>query len=183
MGGGSPTFVTASSTPDNTTVAKLISYEDRIIANNGVLFPSSKMQLATIGDGTSNQFMIGETKYFQAKTHPNFGASYPGTWASAGIHVNVNAPPGASLTAGFGTASPATGGCGVTITAVVNGLNTKVAPSTSFCASSNTQGSYHTGGAMFAMCDGSVTFISNDIPLATLRNLSTREDGNSVSIP
>jgi prepilin-type N-terminal cleavage/methylation domain-containing protein/prepilin-type processing-associated H-X9-DG protein len=199
MGGGSPDTVhpeipgpplIPASDASNTPVAQLYSCNcpSRVISNNGVLYSSSKTRFTDITDGTSNQFLIGETKYFQANTHPDFGAStsYPGTWASSGIHANSYGLPGPNY--GFASLVPTTAGCSVTLTTVVNGLNTAALDingsfNSGFCVSSNTQGSFHTGGAMFALCDGSVLFVSNDIALGTLRNLATRSDGQTVVFP
>jgi len=44
-------------------------------------------------------------------------------------------------------------------------------------------GSNHPGGANLSMCDGSVRFISETIPLITLRALSTRQGGDSETAP
>jgi prepilin-type N-terminal cleavage/methylation domain-containing protein len=43
--------------------------------------------------------------------------------------------------------------------------------------------SAHTGGALFAMTDGSVQFISDSIPVTTFRSLGTRAGGEVASLP
>jgi hypothetical protein len=44
-------------------------------------------------------------------------------------------------------------------------------------------GSWHTGVCGFAMCDGSVHFISNSIDTTTLARLANRHDGQVVQLP
>jgi len=41
--------------------------------------------------------------------------------------------------------------------------------------------SNHPGGVNFAFCDGSVRFVSENIPLVTLQGLSTRASGEVIS--
>jgi len=43
--------------------------------------------------------------------------------------------------------------------------------------------SRHPGGANFGICDGSVTFVSETIELATYRHLGNRGDGEPVQVP
>lgn len=43
--------------------------------------------------------------------------------------------------------------------------------------------SMHSGGLNFALCDGSIRFISNSIDLPTYRGLSTIRKGEVVSLP
>jgi len=43
--------------------------------------------------------------------------------------------------------------------------------------------SMHTGGINVVMADGSVRFLTDSIPLATLKLLVDRDDGMPVSIP
>lgn len=117
--------------------------------------------IAMIIDGTSNTIMMaeqaGRPDYYigRVKQPTNSGLTNPlfwGSWASyqsvTGQGWNSAIPPGA-------------GG--------VHSMNW-----------SNSQGAYsfHIGGAMFGMCDGSVRFISENIALSTLIALWTRDEGD-----
>ncbi len=74
-----------------------------------------------------------------------------------------------------------TGGCGVP-------LNYRVGLVDLFAARWDWGRNYsffsrHPGGAMFAMADGSTTFITNSIPLSLYRQLATIGSGEAVSLP
>jgi prepilin-type processing-associated H-X9-DG protein len=43
--------------------------------------------------------------------------------------------------------------------------------------------SYHPGGAMFCLADGSVHFVAQNISHTLYRQLSTKDGGESVQLP
>jgi len=117
--------------------------------------------IAAITDGLSNTIMMaeqaGRPNYYIGRTQQatNSGLTNPkfwGGWASyqsvTGQGWNASLPPGA-------------GG--------VHAMNW-----------SNSQGvySFHSGGAMFGMCDGSVRFVNENMSLVTLVALWTRDEGD-----
>src|SRR5262249_16486638 len=64
-----------------------------------------------------------------------------------------------------------------------DGQNVTGADSTSCACDARTTNfsSNHRGGVNFVYCDGSVSFVSDSIPLVTLRALSTRAGGEVIS--
>jgi prepilin-type processing-associated H-X9-DG protein len=111
---------------------------------------SEKIAIAEITDGTSNTFMIGETKV------------------------------GSCCLEGWAHTDSAVATCAIA-------LNAKRLDGTAYDNSEwwNTYAfsSYHPGGAMFAMTDGSVRFIQDTIALQTYRALATRQAGETASAP
>lgn len=118
--------------------------------------------IAAITDGTSNTIMMaeeaGRPDYYigrvkQASNAGLFNNTFWGGWAA------YQSVTGQGWNA---AATPAAGG--------VYAMNR-----------SNSQGvySFHVGGAMFGLCDGSVRFISENIALSTLVALWTRDDGDT----
>jgi len=133
---------------------------------DGVFQINSKTSIATITDGTSNTFMIGErySKDTQWADLPNRRG-----WAWA----NYNAPQDCLA----GTLQP-----------INYILPPGSGPNPSFTLQDNrlsSFGSSHTGGANFVFCDGSVRFLSmtstGDLPM--LQRLAIPNDGQVVSIP
>jgi len=130
----------------------------RPTSDNGVMYINSQTKIVDVTDGTSNTFLLGESRYMQLQSG---NAQFYGTWASGYYGNGVGGPyyPNGTLTID----SPNTVNCN---------------PATTSChhMTRNT-GSYHTGGASFAMTDGSVTFIKNDVTLSNYQNLGSRNNG------
>ena len=132
----------------------------------GVFYIDSCVKMGDITDGTSNTLLFGERSH----QDPNFDARYPivfpgtipleqwGRWGFIGA-------PGAIGNVALSTPVP---------------INYQVPPGGDFNAVENRVcafGSGHSGGANFAFADGSVRFMSESIPLSTLKVVSTRSGG------
>jgi prepilin-type N-terminal cleavage/methylation domain-containing protein/prepilin-type processing-associated H-X9-DG protein len=140
------------------------------MTQDGVFYINSSVSVTTITDGTSNTIAFGERN----RTDPNFDQIYTGVnvieqhsgWAWANYY------PGYDYL--FGAAMP------------LNWTFTKagITSDTGFTYQDprySTFGSQHTGGANFCFADGSVHFISDSIPLATLQALTTRSGGEVIN--
>jgi prepilin-type processing-associated H-X9-DG protein len=156
-GGGSPTACTCVST----------SYAEFIIYSNGVFFINSKTRLTDITDGTTNTYLIGESKYMVIDTRPSDGANKQGFW-------------------GAGTYLQASWRYYVNLVAAVEPINQPCCGQTDYTASSirwheappgRSFGSFHTGGCNAAMADGSVRFLPNSLDINIHRQLGTTADG------
>jgi prepilin-type N-terminal cleavage/methylation domain-containing protein len=161
MGGGGPTIATECVVgvvngpcfPPPITPSNY-----RPTASNGILYVNSQTRISDITDGTSNTFILGESRYMVLQSAT---ALYYGTWASAYYGNGVGGPyyPNGLLTMN----APNSGSCN---------------PATSFCHQMTPySGSYHQGGVVFGMADGAVAFISNSITLSTFQTLGIRNDG------
>jgi prepilin-type processing-associated H-X9-DG protein/prepilin-type N-terminal cleavage/methylation domain-containing protein len=124
--------------------------------NNGMFIYIRALRVSDCSDGLSNTFMVGEV----VNAHRPGGTN---RWMIAGRHVDC-------------------------LRSTQNPLNTPVNtgiiyPAGSATGANSAFGSRHPGGANFGFGDGSVSFISETIDLATYRALSTREGGETVTLP
>ena len=142
------------------------------------------VRLAGIRDGTSNTLLFGE----RSRWAPNYNTfadqgwdwpfRYYGNWAAtstSGVaHVSLSSYPPINYRVPFdydhrAEASPPANDADE----FRHYIDLRVC---SF-------GSNHPGGANFAMADGSVRFLSETLPLVTLRALSTRQGGEPQNMP
>ncbi|QDU63282.1 Fimbrial protein precursor [Planctomycetes bacterium Pan216] len=132
------------------------SADNRGYSINGVLTVNGNINEASISDGTSKVFMVGESKY-QRSTHPSQGHI---GWASGGrVDRNWSAP-------------------GVLATAIEQ-INGYPEPDQTIYQT-RMFGSFHPGGCYFLLADGSTHFINESIDLNTYRQLAIRNDGSPL---
>jgi len=150
MGGGQ----TAECAPASNT--------NRVFFSNGIFFPNSRTRIGDITDGTTNVFMLGETKYHTLPAgRPDGYAVY---WASGTYFDSGSAAPwnmaGALLQ--------------------INAIREDPSTHDMFGNATRLFGSKHVGGAHFVLGDGSVQFVSENVDLATYRQLAIRNDSLPV---
>ena len=128
----------------------------------GVVFTRSEVTIAQVGDGTSNTYAVGEkfidpTGYEGWSDGGNDWSMFSGTQDDTVRTTHYEAGSNATLTP--------------TQDQSQIGGNT-----------AHRFGSAHASGAFFAMCDGSVQFVTFDISPEIHRRLGNRDDGQVVSL-
>ncbi|OWK46666.1 DUF1559 domain-containing protein [Fimbriiglobus ruber] len=158
-----------------------------IVSAGGILFPNSAVKMTDITDGTSNTLLVGEqsnqlrdannaiiTGGFTAITSQG-----PHGW-TMGANGSASQPP-AYFSGGDNRAFNT-----ITIRYSINqiGMSNNCSAGTCDNTGSNIPlSSLHTGGANMLFADGSVSFLSNSLPLLTLQQLATRSGGEVVTLP
>jgi prepilin-type N-terminal cleavage/methylation domain-containing protein/prepilin-type processing-associated H-X9-DG protein len=133
-------------------------------SNDGVFWINSAVRMTDILDGTSNTLLAGERSH-RDPNYANISTLGGWAWANYGgpqdyifgarVPINYMVPPGGGNNFAF--------------------TDLRV----------SAFGSGHTGGANFALADGSVRFLTltSNSDLPTLQALSTRRGGEVVSLP
>ncbi|MEZ6135688.1 MAG: DUF1559 domain-containing protein [Pirellulaceae bacterium] len=152
----------------SSTLAGTKSFED--IRLNGLFFACSKVRFGDITDGQSNTVMIAE-----AQTAPAFikDGQAMDFWAIGSPQADPCQCTGSNNGTEFSEA----------VCSFYMQMNLRIKdPGASGRLMELSAGSYHTGGAMFGLADGSVHFLSESIDLSIYRNLGARNDGNVVTL-
>lgn len=156
------------SAPNNATVGKCNSFYGWH-CDNGPMKINEKVAFRDLTDGLTNTLILGEQSgRDEGMSYGDRRNGYHGGWHGTG---------GVDTTASFIT------GIGSGITPIQYQLN---GTCSDFWAcgvpylNSAILNSEHTGGVQFALGDGSVRFMSENIDLVTLKNLAMKSDGQVI---
>jgi prepilin-type processing-associated H-X9-DG protein len=130
-------------------------------ASNGVIYPASKVTMRDISDGTTHTFLVGEISWLcgPQRIWTVGGASATNMDTYVYTAKNVMWPLKTAYRA------------------------EATAPASGYANNDMSFGSMHPGGCNFAMCDGSVQFIRDDVPIEILRSLASRKSAESFEMP
>lgn len=144
----------------------------RLFYDNGLFFHNSSLSIADITDGTTQTILVGETKYVGT---PSSFSSTEAWWSwAAAIRSD---PVFSSLFNISATVDP--------INFPQNGEYTEedviehhgVFQGANHGGQQRVYGSWHPGGAVFLLADGSVHFLNENMSVDIYRSLGTRADG------
>ncbi len=146
----------------------------RLYWDNGILHINSKMGFGQISDGTSNTYMVGESKYMRKQGDPGVANNNYPAWNSGldvlnAVNTSAQTLAGAVFPINFRR---------VDVPASAGGYDWN--DSGQFM---RLFGSYHVGGCQMVLGDGSVHFVSDSIDLTIHRSLGSANDGRVAGIP
>jgi prepilin-type N-terminal cleavage/methylation domain-containing protein/prepilin-type processing-associated H-X9-DG protein len=149
----------------------------RVFWDSGMLYTNSNVNISEVRDGATNTIMVGEQMYvgLDRVYNNNNGGAYHWTWAAGSRTHNGNSPNHSSLTNTYDGINNPT--FSFTHQAAVEVTGAAKAHTQMMMAYS----SWHTGGAHMCFGDGSVTFLSENMDLATYRVLGPKADGSIVA--
>ena len=145
--------------PDSLKSCAVIS--QRVFYTNGALYVRSKTGFRDLTDGSSNVYLVGETRYCLTPSGRPDG--FHSGWASGAKIHGSGTPLVLAAARDQINSDPRHGGNTDT-------LNTMT----------KLFGSFHPGGCHFLMADGSVHFVSENIDLALYQQTAIRDDGLPV---
>jgi prepilin-type N-terminal cleavage/methylation domain-containing protein len=137
---------------------------------DGMLYGCSSVSFASVRDGLTNTIMIGESYTDNDFSQDGQSMDY---WYLGSPQVDPYNCDGS------GTGGEFTEFCGSTYAAI----NSILDASTSGNIKEISFGSYHPGGALFCLGDGSVHFLSDSIDLTLYRALGSRSGGEIAQLP
>jgi prepilin-type N-terminal cleavage/methylation domain-containing protein/prepilin-type processing-associated H-X9-DG protein len=160
----------ASSTADSDDPSTSVSgrHMERLDLE-GIFYACSQTKFAHITDGTSNTFMIGESKWERFSQDGN----QMDFWYIGSPQID---PCSCRTGAGGTEQSEFCGSTGVP-------FNARATPSLSGYVKELSFSSSHPGGAMFCLADGSVRFVFYGVDFPTYKALGSRNKEEAVTLP
>ena len=139
-----------------------------VFFTNGVVYSNSNISIGKITDGSSNTLLLGENRlHYLRDEHSSIPGRY-NLWSSAEAEGENHGVP-----SNAGAASE-----GINVDGRTDG--TQYIDWIHQAWTCINFGSFHSGGANFAMADGSTRFRSEDIDLEVFRSMGRREDGQPM---
>ncbi len=157
-----------SSSDDTSTIVLAGSKSLEDLVQNGIFYACSSTRISDVVDGTSQTFFVGE-----AMTDPDFTKD-----GQSMDRFSIGSPQADPCRCDGGN-----GGTefSETVGSTIAEMNLRTRnPAAHGLLMELSFGSWHTGGAVFGMGDGSVRFVGENIDLNLYQALSTRDDGEVV---
>jgi prepilin-type N-terminal cleavage/methylation domain-containing protein len=154
----------ASTRPAPYNTAAYLSLEQFPL--NGIMYGCSSTSIASVTDGTSNTLMVGESYTDIDYTKDSQGMDY---WTLFSPQID-NWKPGTKTGTEYSEVAGST----------VVRINSRLNPAISGVLMEMSFGSYHVGGAHFALCDGSVRFLSENMDLNLYQALATIKGAEKI---
>jgi len=161
-GGGPPLSSAGQITNDACTSTSNVAF---VLYYNGVFYVNSGTRMRDITDGTSNCYLVGETKFMHGRDCPR--PQKAGCWG-CGVYLQSSWRYYVNLTAAVDPINQPAGG-------YTQGQQP--------CDEANegrTFGSMHPGGCNMLTADGSVHFMMQTLDIAIHRALGSMADGNAI---
>ncbi len=149
------------------------SQNHRLFFDNGVIYRNSRVRIEHIRDGTSNTFLLGETRWWLSGGANDFDHAFT-TWASSVRTHDSLSHPNTAAAAVDPINNPLVDFAPLILNSLQGG------PSRLIGTWSRAFGSHHPGGCHFAMADGSVHFISETISQTIYRQMGARNVGGPL---
>ncbi len=151
--------------PADACPCKGVSSSNFIMYTNGITYLNSRTKITDVTDGSSNTYLLAESKYQVADR-----AGKESLW-SGGIYLQENYRYYISMAGAVE---------GINKPYLAAGDYTGATQRTDEPVIGRTFGSFHTGGCNVAFADGSIRFMPNTLDLATHQTLATISDGLPV---